>query len=81
MGKPEKRARCKTSGKLCFVSRDEALRELRSIRANPDPVKHALGYMPTQVYQCGSCHRWHLSFRGATKYQRRRKRKGAKAWK
>lgn len=71
---------CHKTSKRCFPTQESALTKLRNIRENPDPVKHALGYMPNTVYRCKSCDRWHLSATAAQKYTRRRRRKGAKAY-
>lgn len=53
---------------------------LRRIRKNPDAIKQSLGYLPKMVYRCKSCGRWHLTAKIALKIGRRRRRKGAQAY-
>ncbi|NBF00545.1 hypothetical protein FE391_46425 [Nonomuraea sp. KC401] len=77
VGEGQPGRRCGKTGKWSYASQEEALRCLRKIQANPDPVKQSLGYVPIMVYRCRFANHWHLSHKGRVEGVRRRRRKGA----
>jgi hypothetical protein len=48
---------CAESSKRCYGSRKQALAALNDVRSRPS----AYTTLPTRVYRCGFCRRWHLT--------------------